>query len=145
MALTSAKERSVKNTGNHVKYRNMNVTGAITIYQGAIVAISGANAINAPATGAAFFMGIAQNTVTNTSGTTTDAPLNVESGQLERFTLSTTPTDADLGKKVYYVADDSVSLTIVGGTGVAESQVGIIASLITGDDIWVDTTKAVSA
>ena len=145
MALTDNKIRKMERPDLEIPIR-LNVAAGENIFVGAIVALDGSgNAINALITGAEFFMGITPNGFDNTGGgITTDTPLEVVKGQIEELTMDSSPSDVDLGKKVYYTDDDKVSLTIVVTTGIPESQVGVLRQIVSGTTVDVDTSKAIT-
>jgi len=147
MALTSAKKRKVTPLGRDPIVKHFNIATATTIFAGAHVSLNATNgeAKNAPVTGAEFYMGIAQNTVDNQTGSsTTDFPLIVETESIERMVMDVAPDPEDIGQPVYYTDNDEVSLTIVAVTGVAQSQVGILTKIISGTDVQILQNKAVS-
>jgi hypothetical protein len=121
---------------------NLDVAASAHIYKGAFVAVDGSgDAIAAPATGASIYYGIAANEVDNSSGAlTTDRPLRIEPVTLLKHAV-TGATAATIGAKVYYTADDTLSLTIVPGTGVLGSQVGRIHSIHFDGVPLVDVTQ----
>ena len=108
--------------------RNLNVAAAETIYKGAIVAIDAAgDAIAAPAAQNEEFVGIAEESYDNSAGAiTTGNPLQVRCSGLVEMTLAAV-TDADLGKAVYYVDDETGTVTAPADK---TTRVGTVARVI---------------
>jgi hypothetical protein len=99
------------------------------LYNGAIVTLN-ATGEGAPADPARleFFMGIARDGYDNTGGAaTTDHELIVETGHIELMKFNGAITDADIGKKVWYVDDEFVTLT--DPVTIAQAQVGVLVSV----------------
>jgi hypothetical protein len=124
------------------KRRKINVAASTEIFKGAFIAIDAAgDAINAPATGAFTFVGVAEEYYNNTAVTaTTDFPLSVRFEDILKHAV-TGATEIVVGNKVYYTADDALSMTIVGGTGVAGSQVGRLQGFHKDTTPLVDLSK----
>lgn len=101
------------------------VAATTEIFAGAFVAFDGSgDLVNAPATGALTFAGIANNYYNNTGvGATTTNVLEFEPMELLKYAV-TGAAATNIGEKVYYTDDDALSMTIVPATGVAGSQVG---------------------
>lgn len=115
------------------------VAASVTIFAGAIVAIDASgNLIPAPAAQNAECVGIAQDGYVNGASITTTKPVTVCRGQQQHLLLSTTPTQADVTKPVYYVDDASVTLSAPADV---TTQVGRITELgESGNYVWVDTS-----
>lgn len=157
MALSDNKRRNVI---KHPEYLTemVDVAPGKIIYDGAILSQNASGyAEPAPATGAFFFMGIANgffdNSIARTengfnpANPTTGRPLTIDHRQVEQLVMDVAPALTDIGKAIFYIGDDTVSLTKVAITGVAGSQVGILNQIITpsGTDVFIDTSKAVTA
>jgi hypothetical protein len=67
-------------------------------------------------------MGVAKNYVLNSGAISTDKPLELEGIEILKHAV-TGAAITNIGSKVYYTADDALSMTMVGG-GIAGSQVG---------------------
>lgn len=135
-ALTAAKIRFAQlQEGSST--RNVDVAAGAVIWQGAIVAGTATGAVPAPGAQNEPFIGIAKFSYDNTGAAlTTDQPLELEVGQMELLTLSTTPVQDDLGKPVYYVDDQTVTLTPPADL---TTRVGTIARIKSGSLIYVNT------
>jgi hypothetical protein len=145
MALTAHKKRRMKKIDPQPTVRNMDVKASTTIYNGSLVSLDATGtAVPAVAAQNEFFMGVARAGYDNTvAAATTDRPLIVESGHIELCTFDGAITDADLGKAVWY--KDSGTVTLTNPATIAQAQIGILVSVETSPDGWVDISKAVSA
>jgi hypothetical protein len=118
------------------------VAASQTIYRGAFVAFDGSgNLIPAPATGANTFAGVADTYyLESTASPTTDKPVRLQPIAILKHAV-TGAVDTNIGEKVYYTADDTLSMTIVPTTGVAGSQVGRLHGFHKDGTPLVDMTK----
>ena len=128
MALTAAQTIKVSRPDLSTPPSEVGVAAATTIYKGAIVVANGsAFGTNAPTDGDLRFLGIARETADNATGAAGD--INVQFAPVELWhypVTGTTGAPEEISLPVYYTDDDTLSLTIVAGTGVAQSQVGAI-------------------
>jgi hypothetical protein len=144
MALSRHIQRYFKKIDPQPTVRNLDVEAAAVIYNGAIISLNatGEAAPADPARGE-FFMGIARDGYDNTGGAaTTGHELIVETGHIERMKFNGAITDADIGKKVWYVDDEFVTLT--DPVTIAQAQVGVLVAVEATPLGWVDLSKAVS-
>lgn len=146
MALTDNKSREIQRPDLSIP-TNINAKGTIKFFRGAIIVNNAGEADNAPVTGALPFLGFARAFLDLTGlASQTNKDFQIEKGAIEKMVMDVAPSETDIGKKVYYVADDKVSLTIVVTTGVPESQVGVLHEIETagGVDVFIDTSKAIT-
>lgn len=100
------------------------IAAATEIFAGSFVAADGSgDAVPGPATGALTFLGVAKNYYNNAGGATTAKVIEFDNIEILKYAV-TGAAVTNIGVKVYYTDDNVLSTTIVGGTGVAGSQVG---------------------
>jgi hypothetical protein len=117
------------------------IAASTEIFAGSFVAADGSgDAVPAPATGALTFLGVAKNYYNNTGAATTTKVIEFEPVEILKYAV-TGAAVTNIGAKVYYTDDDALSMTIVGGTGVAGSQVGRLHGLHEDGTPLVDLSK----
>lgn len=140
MALSFDKARHTMRPDDSRK-KHMNVAANQRIYKGAIVALDGSGDITpAPASQDQPFAGIAWVEYDNSSNgsATTDTPLQVEYGQIERLKYQPGgATDALLDTVVYFFDDEQVTDTVPSDT---TTRVGRIYNVHSATEVDVDTS-----
>jgi hypothetical protein len=134
MALSANKRRTFQPLQAQV-VRAMNVEASTEVFVGAIVFIdaTNGNAVLDDNAGANRVAGIAQNYYNeDTAAATTDEPLEVVYGHIERMTLAGA-TAQDVGKRIFASADDTTTLTAAGS-----SLLGVIHNYVTTNTVDVE-------
>lgn len=115
------------------------VAAAKTIHQGGLVAVNTAGyAVPASASSSLKIVGVAAQTVDNSSGNAGDKTVNVERGTFRLANSATTDalTDADLFRDCYVVDDQTVARTSSSGTRPVAGRVVNVGS----DGVWIETS-----
>lgn len=122
----------------HANIETFPVVGSDVIYRGALVMLN-ASGYAAPATPTAGsrFLGIATETVDNSSGSNGD--LNIEVFVSGRHQIPVTTAVTDVGDKIYAETDNPADCTLESGTPTTNAQlIGRMMGRDSASLVWVD-------
>ncbi len=112
------------------------VTASTKIYGGTLVAIASGYAVPAGDTSGHVFVGVATDTVDNSSGA--NAALDVKVQRTGLFQLAYSGTAPGIGDTVYAVDDNTVG---VAATTTNDVKVGVAVTAGASSKVWVDINK----
>ena len=133
-ALAAATERKHKHAQNIVSYK---VAASTVIHKGALVCINASGyAIPGADTAGIKFVGVATETVDNSSGSNGTLSVRVAKEYLGKFAKSGSITIANLGTEVTIVDDNTVALA---ATTTNDIPAGLISAVDDDGELWIDT------
>ena len=124
-ALTGPRNVEKLSSGDIVPLKSLPVAASTLIYAGAAVCLSGGYLVNASATTGLLAMGVANETVDNSSGSNGDLVCGVDTGVFKMVNNgSNTVAQTNIGADVYFEDNQTVSTNST-GTSVAGKAVSL--------------------